>query len=228
MRRSPRPARAVLRGEEGPLEARRHRRRARIRRRRHRALQRPAREVPERGALPHDARQPAGRLVLHQRCHPDAVRHLGAARVGPDQHARLDRRHRLPRARRPTNWSPTFKELTAAGFDLGGSGSSMRTPSCCVGQARCEWACYDTMATLRRPDAQLPGRDAPPAVPLQVQDQVLGLPERLRRVDCARGSVDHRDLEGRHPAGRRAPSPSTRRRASTSRRTCATAARPGA
>lgn len=42
---------------------------------------------------------------------------------------------------------PVFKELTEAGFDLGGSGSDMRTPSCCVGQARCEWACYDTMAT---------------------------------------------------------------------------------
>jgi len=40
---------------------------------------------------------------------------------------------------------PTFKELTEAGFDLGGSGSCVRTPSCCVGQARCEWACYDTM-----------------------------------------------------------------------------------
>jgi sulfite reductase alpha subunit len=40
---------------------------------------------------------------------------------------------------------PVFKELTEAGFDLGGSGSCMRTPSCCVGPARCEWACYDTM-----------------------------------------------------------------------------------
>jgi sulfite reductase alpha subunit len=40
---------------------------------------------------------------------------------------------------------PTFAELTEAGFDLGGSGSDMRTPSCCVGQARCEWSCYDTM-----------------------------------------------------------------------------------
>ena len=40
---------------------------------------------------------------------------------------------------------PTFKELTAAGFDLGGSGSSLRTPSCCVGEARCEWSCFDTM-----------------------------------------------------------------------------------
>jgi sulfite reductase alpha subunit len=41
---------------------------------------------------------------------------------------------------------PIFGKLTEAGFDLGGSGSDMRTPSCCVGQARCEWACYDTMA----------------------------------------------------------------------------------
>jgi sulfite reductase alpha subunit len=41
---------------------------------------------------------------------------------------------------------PIFAELTKAGFDLGGSGSDVRTPSCCVGQARCEWACYDTMA----------------------------------------------------------------------------------
>jgi sulfite reductase alpha subunit len=40
---------------------------------------------------------------------------------------------------------PTFAELTAAGFDLGGSGSDMRTPSCCVGPARCEWACFDTL-----------------------------------------------------------------------------------
>jgi sulfite reductase alpha subunit len=40
---------------------------------------------------------------------------------------------------------PTFADLTEAGFDLGGSGSAMRTPSCCVGPARCEWACYDTL-----------------------------------------------------------------------------------
>ncbi len=40
---------------------------------------------------------------------------------------------------------PCFAELTKAGFDLGGSGSCVRTPSACVGKARCEWACYDTM-----------------------------------------------------------------------------------
>jgi sulfite reductase alpha subunit len=41
---------------------------------------------------------------------------------------------------------PVFQELTELGFDLGGSGSDVRTPSCCCGKARCEWACYDTMA----------------------------------------------------------------------------------
>ena len=40
---------------------------------------------------------------------------------------------------------PIFAELTALGFDLGGSGSDVRTPSCCCGPARCEWACYDTL-----------------------------------------------------------------------------------
>ena len=40
---------------------------------------------------------------------------------------------------------PLFAELSCEkedmpSFDLGGSGSNMRTPSCCVGPARCEWA----------------------------------------------------------------------------------------
>jgi len=39
-----------------------------------------------------------------------------------------------------------FCELSAKGWDLGGSGSDVRTPSCCVGPARCEFACYDTLA----------------------------------------------------------------------------------
>ncbi|MEL7565420.1 MAG: dissimilatory-type sulfite reductase subunit alpha [Dehalobacterium sp.] len=40
---------------------------------------------------------------------------------------------------------PTFDAFSDAGFDLGGSGSALRTPSCCCGPARCEWACYDTL-----------------------------------------------------------------------------------
>ncbi len=41
---------------------------------------------------------------------------------------------------------PCFAELSANGWDLGGSGSDVRTPSACCGPARCEWACYDTLA----------------------------------------------------------------------------------
>ncbi len=41
---------------------------------------------------------------------------------------------------------PIFSELAEKDFDLGGSGSDLRTPSCCVGPARCEWACYDTLS----------------------------------------------------------------------------------
>jgi len=42
---------------------------------------------------------------------------------------------------------PMFYELTHdLHQDLGGSGSNLRTPSCCLGKSRCEWACYDTQA----------------------------------------------------------------------------------
>jgi len=40
---------------------------------------------------------------------------------------------------------PCFDDLSEAGFDLGGSGSDLRTPSACVGPARCEWACFDSL-----------------------------------------------------------------------------------
>jgi sulfite reductase alpha subunit len=43
---------------------------------------------------------------------------------------------------------PCFDDLAEVGFDLGGSGSDMRTPSCCVGPGRCEWACIDTLELL--------------------------------------------------------------------------------
>ncbi|MCL6560073.1 MAG: dissimilatory-type sulfite reductase subunit alpha [Firmicutes bacterium] len=40
---------------------------------------------------------------------------------------------------------PIFYDMThEMDQDLGGSGSNLRTPSCCIGKARCEWSCYDT------------------------------------------------------------------------------------
>jgi sulfite reductase alpha subunit len=41
---------------------------------------------------------------------------------------------------------PIFFDLTHdLGCDIGGSGSNLRTPSDCIGPARCEFACYDTL-----------------------------------------------------------------------------------
>ncbi len=37
------------------------------------------------------------------------------------------------------------EELFEHGWDLGGSGGALRTLSCCVGHARCEMSCFDTM-----------------------------------------------------------------------------------
>jgi sulfite reductase alpha subunit len=38
-----------------------------------------------------------------------------------------------------------FDEINRAGWDLGGAGAAMRTGASCVGPARCEQACYDTL-----------------------------------------------------------------------------------
>ncbi|MGI6656607.1 MAG: dissimilatory-type sulfite reductase subunit alpha [Desulfobulbus sp.] len=46
---------------------------------------------------------------------------------------------------RTENLEPLFWDLTHdLGQDLGGSGSNLRTPSCCLGESRCQWSCYDT------------------------------------------------------------------------------------
>jgi len=44
---------------------------------------------------------------------------------------------------------PCFDDLAEIGFDLGGSGSDLRTPSACVGPARCEFACIDSLDLCR-------------------------------------------------------------------------------
>ncbi len=41
------------------------------------------------------------------------------------------------------------EELMEKGWDLGGSGPALRTLACCVGEARCEAACFDTMALTK-------------------------------------------------------------------------------
>ncbi|WP_370362805.1 dissimilatory-type sulfite reductase subunit alpha [Desulfopila sp. IMCC35008] len=43
------------------------------------------------------------------------------------------------------NVQDCFDEINQAGWDLGGAGAAMRSATSCVGPARCEHACYDTL-----------------------------------------------------------------------------------
>ena len=83
---------------------------------------------------------------------------------------------------------PIFSELTQAGFDLGGSGSDVRTPSCCCGQARCEWACYDTMGLTYDLTQTYQDELHRPAFPYKFKFKMSGCPN-----DCV-ASVARADL----------------------------------
>jgi sulfite reductase alpha subunit len=83
---------------------------------------------------------------------------------------------------------PIFKKLTDAGFDLGGSGSDMRTPSCCNGMARCEWACYDTMAFCNDMTQTYQDELHRPAFPYKYKIKAAGCPN-----DCV-ASVARADM----------------------------------
>jgi len=83
---------------------------------------------------------------------------------------------------------PTFAKLTAAGFDLGGSGSDMRTPSCCVGPARCEWACYDTLNLTNDLTQEFQDELHRPAFPYKFKIKCSGCPN-----DCV-ASVARADM----------------------------------
>jgi sulfite reductase alpha subunit len=83
---------------------------------------------------------------------------------------------------------PTFAELTQAGFDLGGSGSDMRTPSCCVGPARCEWACFDTLHLTNDLTQHFQDELHRPAFPYKFKIKCAGCPN-----DCV-ASIARADM----------------------------------
>jgi sulfite reductase alpha subunit len=83
---------------------------------------------------------------------------------------------------------PTFAKLTEAGFDLGGSGSDMRTPSCCVGPARCEWACYDTLNACYDMTQQFQDELHRPMFPYKYKMKFAGCPN-----DCV-ASIARSDM----------------------------------
>ncbi|MBI5178091.1 MAG: dissimilatory-type sulfite reductase subunit alpha [Nitrospinae bacterium] len=77
---------------------------------------------------------------------------------------------------------PFFTELTQKGWDLGGSGSATRTPSCCVGPARCEMACYDTLALTQDLTMEFQDTIHRPAWPYKFKFKMSGCPN-----DCVSG-----------------------------------------
>jgi sulfite reductase alpha subunit len=87
-----------------------------------------------------------------------------------------------------TELEPIFSELTEAGFDLGGSGSDMRTPSACCGMARCEWACYDTMALAYDLTMTFQDELHRPAFPYKFKFKMAGCPN-----DCV-ASIARADM----------------------------------
>jgi len=82
-----------------------------------------------------------------------------------------------------------FAELTNKGWDLGGSGSALRTPSCCVGKARCEWGCIDTQDICYNLTQTFQDELHRPAWPYKFKFKVSGCPNdcvaSIARSDCS-------------------------------------------
>lgn len=82
-----------------------------------------------------------------------------------------------------------FAEYSSRGWDLGGSGSAMRTPSCCLGQARCEWANIDTMEICYQMTQKFQDEMHRPAFPYKFKIKVAGCAvdcvAAIARADCS-------------------------------------------
>jgi dissimilatory sulfite reductase alpha subunit len=74
------------------------------------------------------------------------------------------------------NLQPCFDALTEAGFDLGGSGSALRTISGCVGKARCEWSNIDTLNLVHDLTMEFQDEIHRPRWPYKFKIKVSGCP----------------------------------------------------
>jgi len=141
-------------------------------------------------ALPYHPRSTSLRVVLLER----AIRSCatsGSGTVG-STNITLHRRHHLP-GHQELRAGAHFKELTEAGFDLGGSGPDADA-SCCVGPSRANGpATNDSL--LRRDHGRI-RRDAPSAVPVQFKVKAPVV-QRLCGLHRARG-LPSSHLEGGH------------------------------
>ena len=71
---------------------------------------------------------------------------------------------------------PCFDDLADAGFDLGGSGSALRTPTACVGPARCEWSNIDTLDLVQNLTQEFQDEIHRPRWPYKSKIKISGCP----------------------------------------------------
>jgi len=74
------------------------------------------------------------------------------------------------------NLQPCFDALTEAGFDLGGSGSALRTPTACVGPARCEWTNINTLDMVHDLTMEFQDEIHRPRWPYKFKIKISGCP----------------------------------------------------
>ena len=78
---------------------------------------------------------------------------------------------------RTENLEPLFWDLTHdLKQDLGGSGSNLRTPACCLGESRCEWSCYDTQEACNSLTQKYQDEIHRPAFPYKFKFKFSGCP----------------------------------------------------
>ncbi|MBI5675516.1 MAG: dissimilatory-type sulfite reductase subunit alpha [Nitrospirae bacterium] len=82
-----------------------------------------------------------------------------------------------------------FAEYSSRGWDLGSSGSAMRTPSCCVGQARCEWSNINSMDICNELTQHFQDQMHRPSFPYKFKIKVSGCAcdcvAAIARADCS-------------------------------------------
>lgn len=87
------------------------------------------------------------------------------------------------------NLEPIFAEFSSRGWDLGGSGSAMRTPSCCVGPARCEWSNINTLDINYAITQEFQDEMHRPAFPYKFKFKTAGCAvdciASIARADCS-------------------------------------------
>jgi sulfite reductase alpha subunit len=87
------------------------------------------------------------------------------------------------------NLEPIFAEFSSRGWDLGGSGSALRTPSCCVGPARCEWSNIDTLDITYSITQEWQDEMHRPAFPYKFKFKTAGCAvdciASIARADCS-------------------------------------------